>query len=294
MARARVLSTRSDRSEQDLTTRGYLAELERLCTPDTVSPQISMIHGDETKYVTWRFDEKACKALELYQITDVQMGHVCCNVKRVVEYRDWILKKPNRYMLWTGDMIDAGTLLSVGSPFDQKGEPRQQIFEACRFWAPARHRILGYVGGNHERRGVPTYGDLGTLIATLLRLPYSGGQQFIDIHFGQHKPFKIHLWHGKGASQTKGAVAQQLDRLMQRSDSQLFLMGHLHQPMIIPAWKTERSGGKVKLRKCFGALGSSFLETWGTYGEVAGFQAHDVLMPRTVLTSDGGYELTLK
>jgi hypothetical protein len=73
-------------------------------------------------------------------------------------------------------------------------------------------------------------------------------------------------------------------------------MGHVHTPLIAPLWKQyrDRSHRRVCLRKCFGAVGSSFLDFFATYGEVAGMRASDVLMPRCVLTPDGRSELTLK
>lgn len=265
--------------------------------PQDVVPRVSgMVCGQETKYVSWTFDPKAFPTLELIQITDMQFGHVHCKVDRVKEYRDWVLASPSRFMLWTGDNVDAWALWSPGDPWDQIGNAQSQVYKFCELWAPARHRILGYVGGNHERRAKPGFGDLGLLIAMLLQIPYSAGRQFIDLTYGKHDPFKISLWHGAGGARTKGTVAQILDRFMQQGDSHLYLMGHVHQPMILPIWKQERDRGhrRVVIKKCFGAVGSSFLETWGTYGEVAGFAAHDVLMPRCVLTPDGKYELTLK
>lgn len=275
-------------------TLDYLRSLERMMAPDCVKLETSRHYGEQAKYVTVRIPEK-WDSLELIQLTDIQFGHVACKIKRVIEYRDWILSKPNRFILMTGDNVDAATIFSPGTPWDNLFGPQSQAYRFAETFAPARHRILGYVGGNHERRAMPAFGDIGTLIATLLRVPYSAGQQLIDIYFGQHKPFKVHLWHGVGGARTKGAVAQVLDRYMQKSDSQLFLMGHLHQGMIIPGWRTERDGkAGIKLQKRFAAIGTSFLDTIGTYAEVAGFDGHDVLMPRAVLTPDGHWELTLR
>lgn len=266
--------------------------------PKNVVPMSSgMVFGRETKYVSWEFSEKQFpNQIELVQITDLQFGHISCKVDRVIEYRDWVLASPNRFMLWTGDNVDAWRLGSPGSPFEQIGDPQTQVYKFCEIWAPARHRILGYVGGNHERRGVAGFGDLGLLLAQLLQIPYSGGRQFIDIVYGKHDAFKVDLWHGTGGARTKGTVAQILDRFMQQGVADLYLMGHLHQPLIMPIWKQTRDRAKrrIVLKKCFGAVGSSFLDTWGTYGEISGFAAHDVLMPRCVLTPDGKSELTLR
>lgn len=276
-------------------TRTALAHLETLMHPDEVSIQTGMRYADNVKYVRVEIPPTLDEVL-LMQITDVQFGHIACRYDRVIEYRDWILAEPNRFMLWGGDMIDAATKISIGDPWENLAGPLRQIFKFCEVWAPARHRILGYVGGNHERRGQTTYGDLGATIATHLKIPYSLGRQVIDIHYGKHKPFKVSLWHGAGGARTKGTVAQTLDRFMQQGDSQLYLMGHVHQPLVMPIWKQYRHPQtmRVALQKVIGAVGSSFLETWNTYGEAAGFAAHDVLMACTHLTPNGKWEVTLR
>jgi len=83
-------------------------------------------------------------------------------------------------------------------------------------------------------------------------------------------------------------------RFANEGDSQLYLMGHLHQPMIIPFWKERRTPTGVTASKTIAALGSSFMETWGSYGEVGGYGLNDVLMPRCVLDTKGGWEVTLR
>jgi hypothetical protein len=259
------------------------------------------VHG-ETKWIEWDFSTAKFKSLEIIQITDVQWGHICCRRDRVREYRDWVLSKPNRYMVWTGDNIDSATMQSKGTTWENTGSPQQQLYEFCKEWAPARHRILGYVGGNHERRCLTTFGDLGITIAALLRIPYSRGKQLIDIKFGEHRnfgrkglhPFRISQWHGVGGARTKGTVAQVLTRFASDGDSQLYLMGHLHQAMVIPFFKERRGEHGIRAVKAVGAMGSSFLELWGGYGEVSGYGPGDVIMPRCVIERDGSWEVTLK
>jgi hypothetical protein len=270
----------------------YVSKLD--LADDVYRHTSGMIIDGNAKYVTWDFPT-SLKTLELIQITDVQFGNKYCKVDRVREFRDWVLDAPNRFMIWTGDMVDAWAMWSPGTAFEQIGDPQSQIFQFAEMWAPARHRILGYVGGNHERRAIPGFGDLGVLLAALLAIPYSRGRQLIDVHYGTHKPFKISQWHGKGGARTKGTVAQNLHRYASDGDSQLYLMGHLHQPLILPFWKEKRGvGQKVVSTKCIAALGSSFLETWGTYGEVAGYSGHDVLMPCAQIEPNGKWQLNLR
>ena len=248
----------------------------------------------EAKWIHCDFSDAKFSNLELVQITDMQWGHIACKRARVREYRDWILASPNKFMIWTGDNVDAAHAQSKGTTYDNTGTPQTQCFEFCEEWAPAAHRVLGYVGGNHERRTLTQFGDLGIHIASTLKIPYSRGQQLIDIKFGDHDVFQISQWHGLGGAATMGTVAQKLWRFASEGDSQLYLMGHHHKPMIIPFWKQRRGQHGIKAVKTFAACGSSFLDTWGSYAEVAGYAPSDVLMPRAVLGKHGDFELTLK
>lgn len=254
-----------------------------------------MHYAEQTKHVVWQFP-KTFDHLELIHITDVQFGHVSCKLNRAIEYRDWVLDKPNRYMLWGGDMIDAYSLMkSPGSPWEEMGDSQTQANHFAEIWGPARHRILGYVGGNHERRGLSSFGDLGVYIANLLQIPYSAGQQFIDIHFGKWGPFRVHLWHGRGASRTKGAKLNMVHELMKRSDCDLCLVGHLHDVLMTFDWRVMRDqSDNIVLRKQGGAMSSSFLEFWGTYGEVGGMNPSDVMMVCCHLMPDRKWRLAFQ
>jgi len=282
-------------------TIDYLQDLQDLQKPfvgNMSTRHIGQTGFGQSKIVNVSFSDELVakfKTLELVQLTDMQFGHKSCKLNRVKEYIDWILERPNRFILMTGDNVDAATVKSPGSPWDNWFEPQSGVYKFCRMMAPVRHRVLGYVGGNHERRGIPAFGDLGFMIATMLKLPYSAGQQLINVNFGKHKPFRIHLWHGLPRARTKGALAQILDRFMQQGDSQLYLNGHNHQAMVLPQWRMFRDGiGGMKLTKIIGASGTSFLEYWGTYGEVMGLSASDVLMPRAILEPSGHWEFTIR
>lgn len=278
-----------------LLAQDRLKNFRKQFEPTLLPMQSGMHFCEQTKYVRWNCSALK-KPIEIVHITDVQYGHVLCNKSKVIEYRDWILSEPNRFMVFGGDMIDAGTKLSVGSPWEQEMEPQGQVYSFCEIFAPARHRILGYVGGNHCRRGVPTFGDLGSLIAHMLEIPYSAGRQFLDFNFGRSESFRMDLWHGKGAGQTAGSKMQMLHRFMQSGDSQIYLVGHLHDAMVKFDWRMIRQPGenRVKLVKIGGAMSSSFLEYFGSYAEVAGFTPSGLMMARTIVEPNGKWELTLR
>lgn len=276
-------------------TQEYLDKLWSRAPADVVRIHGSMRHGDETKYVTVRFDPKQFKdGIDLLHFTDSQYGHKACDVARVIEYRDWVLAAPNRFVFFGGDMVDAATLMSVGSPWENIDEPQAEVFRFVELMMPMRHRIVGYVGGNHERRGVKTFGDLGHLIATLLKIPYSSGKQFVDIYYGQHKPFKNALWHGRGASRTSGAKMMMLESFARQSTAHCYWVGHLHDCFCKYWTRTAQHGGKLKQEKYAGVMSSSFLLHFGTYAEVAGLDASDLHMWKLTLTPDGRWGLSIR
>jgi hypothetical protein len=276
-------------------TNSYLDKLWKDAPKDVLQIRGSMQYGDEYKYVTAAFNPKVYKdQIEILHLTDVQFGHLSCNVPVFLEFRDWVLKEPNRFVFFGGDMIDAATSISIASPYENTEEPQGQVFRFVELAMPLRHRILGYVGGNHERRGVKTFGDLGHLIATLLRVPYSSGKQFVDISYGEHKAFKNSLWHGGTGSKTKGAKMQMLHRFMTQGDAQCYWVGHLHDAMMTFDWREKRENGKIKLEKFAGVMSSSFLEHYGTYAEVAGMAPAGTMMWRLILEPNGKWELTAR
>jgi len=282
------------------TTLDILADLQASLPEYPMKPRTGMHYGEQIKYVSWRFPTDY-KTIEVLHLTDVQFGHICCNIPQLLKYRDWVLDKPNRYVLFGGDMIDAATVLSPGEPWENLFSPQRQLYKFCEIIAPLRPRILGYVGGNHERRGMRTFGDLGITIASLLRIPYSAGQQFVNIEFGEWTkldPFKFFLYHGRGTARTPGAKMQMLSAVMKdlSGGAHVTLVGHLHDSMMKMATNRvyEEKQQRIVDKKIAGAMSSSFLEYFGSYAEVAGMSPSDLIMARTVIEAAGHWELTFR
>lgn len=278
------------------------AEIDEL-RAGLVAPRLSVkqINDDEVKYLSYSFDDKKRfphrpNQVELIHLTDLQYGAKGFLLEKFIKYRDWILSSPNRFVFLGGDLIDAATILSVASPYDNTEEPIDQIDSVVELLEPlaSKGRLLGYVGGNHERRTVKTFGDCGRTIAKALKVPYSRGVQLHDIHFGKHTPFKVSLFHGCGSARTKGAKAQALHRFMGQHGSTLYLMGHLHDAIVLPDWRLERIGNGIRKTKIMGIMSSSFLEYWNSYAETFGMNPSDTMMGRVILYKDGAWEATLR
>lgn len=257
----------------------------------------SMVINGEARYLSWDFSQLDFNELNILQLTDIQYGHKQCREDKLTEYINWVLADESRYVVLGGDLVDAGHAQSKGSPFEQIGDPQEEIWKLASILAPLRHRILAYTGGNHERRSLPTFGDIGKSLATILQLPYSPGKQHLDITFGQHAPFKISMHHsGPGGGGTVGSLANGLAKLMAQGDSQLYLCGHLHRAMVLTDFRESRTGtGEMKLQKIVGARGSSFLGHYGTYAEVImSVNPQAVMMPLATLEKDGHWSVNTK
>src|SRR5260370_1364937 len=127
MAKTKVQAPRQAIQQISDPVEGLIAKL-KFPEDAFLSATHVLIHG-ETKYISWDFNDAKFNTLELLQITDAQFGHICCKVNRLIEYRDWVLSKPNRYMIWTGDNIDSATMQSKGTTWENTGTPQHQLFE---------------------------------------------------------------------------------------------------------------------------------------------------------------------
>jgi predicted phosphodiesterase len=248
------------------------------------------VQYDLTDIIPKEFDE-----IEIYQVTDVQYGTRTCDKSLFHNYRDFILARENRLALWTGDMVNLNTKISLGSTFEEEGDPQSVIWSFVEEAAPMAHRVLSYVGGNHERRTEATFGDAGITISTLLGIPYSPGKQHIDIEFGSWKNFKITQFHGATGGSTNSSVASSLTKLMQQGDSHLYTMGHLHTPQIVTDCREERNyqTRDINMVTVCAGMSSSFLDYYGSYGETRGFRAKATGFLRTIVRRDMTWEVTI-
>ena len=127
---------------------------------DVPSLRVNQEEEDQIKYLSYEFPKKFPQ-VEIIHLTDLQIGSKKFLKAKFLNYRQWILAEPYRFAVLGGDVVDAATLLSIGSPYDNEGEPIEQVDVATELLQPLADagRILGYVGGNHERRTIKT-GDL--------------------------------------------------------------------------------------------------------------------------------------
>ena len=282
------------------------AKIKRAFKKPIQSASGGMLIDGQYKFLTHDFPEKFSRQhdeIELIFISDVQYGHNQCRVDKLIEYRDWILEKPNRYTIFGGDMVDGWRVGSPGAGFDNWCKPSSQVFQFCELMAPIRHRILGSVGGNHERRGQAGGVDLGRLISFVLEIPYSEGAQMISLNYGAHRagkstqqhPFRIYCWHGAGAAGSPGGRINMTLKAVPNDEAQLYLSGHIHHPHVWPNWRTVRDDAKQRMyhEKYYVVSASHFLSFYGTYAEVGGATYSGLMMPVAHIHADGSYRVEM-
>lgn len=261
-----------------------------------------MLIDGQTKYLSHHFPESFSKKhdfIEVLVLTDVQYGHKCCKVDKLIEYRDWILAEPNRFCLFGGDMIDAWRIGSPGAGYDNFFDPDTQVWKFCELIAPLRHRVLGSVGGNHERRGLAGGIDWGSLLSHMLELPYSAGGQMIAINYGPkwsgERAFPIYLWHGRGAARTAGAQVNMTLSAVPNDEALAYFSGHIHNSHAKICWRMKRDPKAMKMipERYYVVSASSFLEHYGSYNEVFGGTYSGLHMPNLLIHRDGRYRVEL-
>jgi hypothetical protein len=131
-------------------------------------------------------------------------------------------------------------------------------------------RIIGLLGGNHYfsfQDGTST----DTRLCQKLHCKFLGVSAFIRLQFnvqGSHINFDIWAHHGKGASRLPGGSINSVDQMREYAEADLYIMGHDHKKMIVPATPRlrldhhSRKGLDVKERSAWLARSGSFLTSY--------------------------------
>ena len=150
---------------------------------------------------------------------DEQLGHVTCDEVRVAKDIAWVEKNPQCLTFLLGDCIDSATKTSPGSIRDNNRTPLRQIESYVELHKGLVGRIIGLVGGNHERRIDKALDDPGSAVRLLAKglssdtskVPYSSGILLVDVCWRGHV-WTFTLFHGAGAAVTPGSKIQRMQR----------------------------------------------------------------------------------
>lgn len=233
---------------------------------------------------------------------DEQLGHVTCDEARVIKDIDWIEKNPQCLVFLLGDTIDSATKTSPGSLRENNRPPLRQVEAYVDLHKRIADRIIGFVGGNHERRIDKALDEGGGAVRLIARglssdthkIPYSGGLLMVDVYWRGFL-WTFTLFHGAGAAVTPGSKIQRMQRNMLLTDSLITLSGHLHEEAKTSRrYEKRMPDGTIKIVKHVSLQCGTYLKYVGSYGEIAGMPPVGPDMIVIELFGDGKYKDTFK
>ena len=163
---------------------------------------------------------------------------------------------------------------------------------------PIKEKCIGLLTGNHEEKVHSSYQiDFTRNLAKDLGVPYAGYSCFLMLGFtrahNSRRVYKIHAWHGAGASQTEGARIMRLMRLVNDVEAHIYLMGHLHAIAQYTPDRLTCNDGKIHSDSLVAVITGSWLKTYNqnsvpSYGERAGYKPSRIGCPVITIKPDIG------
>lgn len=231
--------------------------------------------------------------VEIVSMCCAHFGHKACDRDRLHNWRDWVLRGPNRFIFNLGDDMEnaiPGDEVHNSMMWDSDKHPEEQYREAADFWRPVAEsgKLIITHDSNHAWR---TEAKTGRSVARELnvflqaqRLPKAMPDPLPDAspRWGQwqaltrlkvgRQEYTVHSWHGSGNGCSPESALRKCREQERHHVADVFLMGHAHQPI---CWGKEymafSSNGRDALarQRWFGVTGG-FLGWHGTYAERAG------------------------
>lgn len=168
------------------------------------------------------------KEIGLACIGDIHYGSQTCNEKAL---DSWIasVKKNKWYVILMGDLMENATMGSVGSVFEQRLTPQEQLRGIVDKLTPIKDYIIGGVSGNHGARTARVAGiDPDAIISYELGVPHYDYTAVGRIQVGKaHWAIVAH--HGAGGGILQGSKLNMVKKLaLIYPMADLYLAGHAH------------------------------------------------------------------
>lgn len=187
---------------------------------------------------------KNVKNAEIHTFSDWHIGDKACVSESIVAQRDYIKSKENAYVILNGDLMNNATKTSVSDCYAEEMTPMEQMQTLLELLEPIKDKILIATSGNHENRTYKTDGiDLTALVLKQLgiadRYCREGGVLFLKLGenkaegHGQPLMYSFYVTHGSGGGRKEGAKAIRLADMASIVDTDIYIHGHTHLPMVM-------------------------------------------------------------
>lgn len=198
---------------------------------------------------------------------------------------------PDCYCVLVGDLIDNGLKNSVTNVYEATCSPSVQKEWLYNELLPIKDKILGAVGGNHERRTAKE-ADQDPLYDVMCRLNidhlYRQNICFMQVKLmypangkdKQRVAWSFAITHGAGGGQYIGSSANRVQNFgMAIEGIDCLITGHTHKPVTFPVTKLLFNNGAVVRKQFVVAVASSFLN----YG---GYPVQKLMTPAAQTTTE--------
>ena len=220
--------------------------------------------------------------IEIHPMADLHIGDSQCDYKLILERIEYIKNTPNCYCILDGDLMDTAIASSIGDTYAANLQPMEQLKHCVKIFEPIKDKILCVLSGNHENRVYKSDGlDITEMMCCQLGIAdrYSPTTSLLFVRFGNNKKrdrrqlYTIYCTHGSGGGRKEGGKVNRLADLACIVDSDIYLMGHTHLPVIMKEsfFRVSGSNSSVALvDKLF--VNTSAMLNYGGYGDKAGFK----------------------
>lgn len=222
--------------------------------------------------------------VELHVWSDWHIGDKSCNLSDIKAEIDSVAANDKAYVILNGDLMNNATKTSVSDSYAEQIPPMEQLNTLCELLEPVKHKVVLVSIGNHEARTYRTDGiDLMALVAQQLgiadRYVKEGGILFLRLGLLRRHDRKrqvcytFYVTHGSGGGKKEGAKATILADMASIVDTDIYVHGHSHLPMIMKEgfFRIDVSNSTVaRVDKLF--VNTSAALEYGGYGQTYEFK----------------------
>jgi len=214
--------------------------------------------------------------IEILVAGDTHIGSPYVMASYFIAIKKWLDEQPNRYIIHTGDLYEAATLGSKGDPYHCL--PLDQAEgEAVGWLKSLGDRLICMVDGNHDQRYARLIGKdvvADAMCKANLEAVYDGDQAFLVLKVGHYShlskqkriqpiSYNLYVTHGVGGGRTEGARANNLMRLREIVEADVYIQGHQHVPRTTPNSIYEFSQNAIVEKQQYFIVGASALDRKG-------------------------------
>lgn len=231
----------------------------------------TLLNQEEAKKsFIWDFRER--DFLETFWISDVHIGHRCCDTDLFLKNLKFI--KDNEIVFADlGDLVENATRNSIGAGiYEQEQIADAQIEMALKLYEPLKDLIQVMLIGNHDLRTFKESGvNITKQMAKRLGTKYGGYGSFQIIKVG-NQIYKVYASHGGSSATTTGGKFNALKRIEDNVEADVVICGHMHEPIYHARdiFKTDERGQVTKRTQYIVANGA-YLNWWGSYGQIKAY-----------------------